>query len=151
MGSYWTKKIGQCRINTRIEKAPNRDLVQKKVNTLYSRVQQIHLKLYENKTLNKLFAPLYSEEEILIHLFMNTSNGISPKDIIGVLETFKKFGLKECVGKLIDSLWDISYPVLPFVHLHYSRKKYDAVMIKNWRKVMSEYDHNTYKSRQLHI
>lgn len=134
-----------------IEKAPNGDLVQKKVNTVYTRIQQIHLKLCENKALNELFAPMYSEEEILIHLFMNRSNGLSPENIIAILGTFKKFGMTEYVEKLIDSLWDISYPILHFVDLHYSRVKYDAVMIKDWRNIISEYDYSADKNRPLHI
>jgi hypothetical protein len=86
-----------------------------------------------------------SEEEILIHLFMNTSNGLSPKSIIEMMGIFKKLGMGGSIDKVIDSLWDISYSILPFVDLHYNRNKYDAETIKNWRKVISEFDYNANK------
>jgi hypothetical protein len=89
-----------------------------------------------------------SEEEILIHLFMNHSNGLCPVKMIGI---FKKFGMGEYIEKLIDSLWDISYSILPFVDLHYSRNKYDVETIKNWRKVISEFDYNANKNKQIYV
>jgi hypothetical protein len=92
-----------------------------------------------------------SEEEILIHLFMNTSNGLSPKSIIEMMGIFKKLGMGRSIDKVIDSLWDISYSILPFVDLHYNRNKYDAETIKNWRKVISEFDYNANKKRAIHV
>jgi predicted transcriptional regulator len=131
------------------EKTPNRDLVGKKTNAAYAMIQQVHLKLYESKILKKLIGD--SEEEILIHLFMNTSNGLSPKSIIEMMGIFKKLGMGRSIDKVIDSLWDISYSILPFVDLHYNRNKYDAETIKNWRKVISEFDYNANKKRAIHV
>jgi hypothetical protein len=130
-----------------IEKTPNKDLVEKKVNAAYVMMQQIHLKLYKSKILKMLIGD--SDEEILIHLFMNTSNGLSPRNIIEILETFKKLGIRETIEKLISSLWEISYFILPFVDLHY--RKYDMETIKNWRKVMSEFDYNPNKNKPIHF
>jgi hypothetical protein len=130
-----------------IEKTPNKDLIQKKTNTAYTMMQQIHLKLYKSKILKILIGD--SEEEILIHLFMNTSNGLSPRSIIEMIGIFKKLGMSEPIDKVIDSLWDISYSILPFVDLHYGRNNYDAETIKNWRKVISEFDYNANKNQRI--
>ena len=124
-----------------IERRPNKDLVEKKVNTAYITMQQIHLRLSEIKILKMLIGD--SEEEILIHLFMNTSCGLSPGNIIEMMGIFKKLRMSESIEKFISSLWEISYSILPFVDLHY--KKYDVETIKDWRKVMSEFD---YKSKE---
>jgi hypothetical protein len=131
------------------EKTPNKDLIQKKTNATYTMMQQIHLKLYKSKILKMLIGD--SEEEILIHMFMNPSNGLSPANIIEILEIFNKFGMKETIEKLIDSLWDISCSILPFVHLHYNQNKYDMEAIKNWRKVISEFHYSTNKKRPIRV
>jgi hypothetical protein len=107
-----------------IEKAPNKDLVERRANAVDEMMQQIHSKLYKSKILKMLIGD--SEEEILIHLFMNHSNGLCPVNIIEMIGIFKKFEMGEFIEKLIDSLWDISYSILPFVDLHYSRTKYDV-------------------------
>jgi predicted transcriptional regulator len=130
-----------------IEKRHNKDLVEKKVNTAYITMQQIHLRLSETKILKRLFGD--SEEEILIHLFMNTSSGLSPGNIIEMMGIFKRLRMSESIEKLISSLWDISYSILPFVDLHY--RKYDVETIKDWRKVMSEFDHNSNETKPIHI
>jgi predicted transcriptional regulator len=130
-----------------IEKRHNKDLVEKKVNTAYITMQQIHLRLSETKILKRLFGD--SEEEILIHLFMNTSSGLSPGNIIEMMGIFKRLRMSESIEKLISSLWDISYSILPFVDLHY--RKYDVETIKDWRKVMSEFDHNSNENKPIHI
>lgn len=130
-----------------IEKRPNKDLVEKKVNTAYITMQQIHLRLSETKILKMLFGD--SEEEILIHLFMNTSSGLSPGNIIEMMGIFKKLRMSESIEKLISSLWEISYSILPFVDLHY--RKYDVETIKDWRKVMSEFDYNSNENKPIHI
>jgi hypothetical protein len=132
-----------------IEKIPNKDLIQKKTNTLYTMIQQMNLKLYKSKILKTLIGD--SEEEILIHLFMNTSSGLSPKSIIETIRIFKRHRMDESIEKVIDSLWDISYSILPFVDLHYSRNKYNAETIKNWRKVISEFDYNANKNKPIRI
>jgi hypothetical protein len=119
------------------EKAPNKDLVVKKANAAYTMMQQIHLKLYGSKILKMLIGN--SEEEILINLFMNTSTGLSPKSIIEMIGIFMKVGMGESIDKVIDSLWDMSYSILPFVDIHYGRNKYNEETIKNWRKVISDY------------
>ena len=131
------------------EKTPNKDLVEKMVNAVYSMIQQVHSKLYECKILKKLIKD--SEEEILIHFFMNTSNGLSPRSIIEMTGIFKKLGMGESIDKLIESVWDISYSFLPFVDLHYSRNKYDVKTLKNWRKAISEFDYNANKNQLIHI
>jgi predicted transcriptional regulator len=130
-----------------IEKRHNKDLVEKKVNTAYITMQQIHLRLSETKILKRLFGD--SEEEILIHLFMNTSSGLSPGNIIEMMGIFKRLRMSESIEKLISSLWDISYSILPFVDLHY--RKYDVETIKDWRKVMSEFDYNSNENKPIHI
>ena len=130
-----------------LEKAPNKDLVEKKVDAVYMTMQQIHLKLYETKIFKMAFGD--NEEEILIHQFMNPSNGLSPGNIIEMMRIFKKLRMSESIEKLINSLWDISYPILPFVDLHY--RKYNVETIKNWRKVMSEFDYNPNKNKPMHI
>lgn len=56
-----------------------------------------------------------SEEEIHVHLFMNTSNGLSPENIFETIEIFRKLGISENIENLMDCLWDIGYFVLPFV------------------------------------
>jgi hypothetical protein len=132
-----------------IEKAPNKDLVERRANAVDEMMQQIHSKLYKSKILEMLIGD--SEEEILIHLFMNHSNGLCPVNIIEMIGIFKKFGMGEYIEKLIDSLWDISYSILPFVDLHYSRNKYDVETIKNWRKVISEFDYNANKNKQIYV
>jgi predicted transcriptional regulator len=132
-----------------IEKTPNRYLVEKKAKAAHTTMQQIHLKLYESKILKMLNGD--SEEELLIHLFMNTSNGLSPKSIIEMIGIFKKLEMGESIDKVIDSLWDISYSILPFVDLHYNRNRYDAETIKDWRKVISEFDYNANKRGPLHV
>ena len=73
-------------------------------------------------------------------------NGLSPGNIIEMWGIFKKLGMGESIDNVIDSLWDISYSILPFVDLHYSRNKYDVDTIKNWRKVISEFDYNPNKN-----
>jgi hypothetical protein len=129
-----------------IEKVPNKYLVEKKANAAYEMMQQIHSKLYKSKILKMLIGD--SEEEILIHLFMNTSNGLYPGNIKEIWEIFRKLGMGKPIEKLIDSLWDISYLILPFVDLHYSHNRYDGETIKNWRKVISEFDYNVNKNSQ---
>jgi hypothetical protein len=62
---------------------------------------------------------------------------------------FKRLRMSESIEKLISSLWDISYSILPFVDLHY--RKYDVETIKDWRKVMSEFDHNPNENKPIHI
>ena len=94
------------------EKTPNKDLTQKKSNIAYTMMQRIHLKLYKSKILKILIED--SEEEILIHLFMNTSNSLSPRSIIEMMELFKKLRMSESIDKVINSLWDIS---ILFSHL----------------------------------
>jgi hypothetical protein len=112
-------------------------------------IQQIHLKLYKSKILKMLIGD--SEEEILVHLFMNTSNGLSPRSIIEMIGIFKKLRMGESIERLIDSLWNFSYPILPLVDLHYGRNKYNAETIKNWRKVISEFDYNPSRNRKLYV
>jgi DNA-binding MarR family transcriptional regulator len=132
-----------------IEKVPNKYLVEKKANAAYEVMRQIHSKLYKNKILKMLIED--GEEEILIHLFMNTANGLSPGNIKEIWELFKKLGMGKLIEKLIDSLWDMSYLILPFVDLHYSYKRYDVETIKNWRKVISEFDSDVNKNKPIHV
>jgi hypothetical protein len=127
------------------EKTHNKDLIQKKTNTAFAMMQDIHLKLYKSRILKTLIED--SEEEILIQLFMNNSNGLSPRNIIEMTRIFNQIGMDESVDKVIDSLWDISYSILPFVDLHYSRNKYNAETIKNWRKVISEFEYDASKNK----
>lgn len=130
-----------------IENAPNKDIAEKKVDTVYTTLQQIHLRLYKSKILKKFLRD--SEEEILVHFFMNTSNGLSPENIIETIGIFRKLGISEKIENLIDCLWEISYSILPFVDLHY--RKYDAKALKDWRKVMSEFDYSQNKNKPIHF
>jgi hypothetical protein len=132
-----------------IEKKPNNDLIQKKTNIVFTMMQQIHLKLYKSMILKILIGD--SEEEILVNLFMNTSNGLSPRSIIEMIEIFKKLRMHEPIEKLIDSLWNFSFPILPFVDLHYDLSKYNVETIKNWRKVISEFEYNASKNKKLYV
>jgi len=122
------------------ETPSNKLILDKKFGMIHTAMQEIHFKLYKSKIL-KIFTD-DNEEQILVHLFANNSNGLRPENIIEMLKTFEQYGLRENIEKLMDPLWKLSYHILPFVHSHYRR--YNAKDLKDWRRVIAEFDYLPY-------
>ena len=122
------------------ETPSNKLILDKKFAIFHTAMQEIHLKLYKSKIL-KIFTD-NNEEQLLVHLFANKSNGLRPENIIEMLKTFEQCGLRENIEKLMDPLWNLSYPILPFVHSHYRR--YNAKDLRDWRRVLTEFDYLPY-------
>lgn len=118
----------------------NKLILDKKFGIFHTAMQEIHLKLYKSKIL-KIFTD-DNEGQILIHLFSNNANGLRPENIIEMLKTFEQYGLRENIEKLMDPLWKLNYPILPFVHSHYRR--YYAEELKDWRRVIAEFNYLPY-------
>ncbi len=117
----------------------DKSTLDKKYSIFQSTMQEIHLKLYESKILKML---PNDEILILIHLFANNSNGLRPEDIIEMQKTFEQYRLREDIEKVLDALWYLSYSILPSIHSHYRR--FDAKQLKDWRKVISKFNHVPY-------
>ena len=126
------------------ETLSNKLILDKKYAIFQTAMQEIHLKLYKSKIL-KIFTD-DNEEQILVHLFANNSNGLRPENIIEMLKTFEQYGLRENVEKLMDPLWKLSYHIIPFVHSHYRR--YNAKELKDWRRVIAEFDYLPFNPRR---
>jgi hypothetical protein len=128
------------------ETPSNKLILDKKFGIFHTAMQEIYLKLYQSKILKILTDD--NEGQILIHLFSNNANGLRPENIIEMLKTFELYGLRENIEKLMDPLWKLSYPILPFVHSHYRR--YNTKELKDWRRVIAEFDYLPYNPRTIY-
>jgi hypothetical protein len=113
----------------------DKETLHNKFSIVYDGVQQIHTKLVEIRPL--ITIPIDTDFNIESFSF---KHGLSPDSILYFLIDFDRFDLSHFAEAVLDSLWKISYPVLPKVNIIYSTK--NSELLKDWRNIISQYGHS---------
>jgi hypothetical protein len=113
----------------------DKETLHNKFSILYDGVQQIHTKLVEIRP--SITIPIDTDFNIESFSF---KHGLSPDTILYFLIDFHRFDLSHFAEAVLDSLWKISYPVLPKVNIIYSTKNRE--LLKDWRNIISQYGHS---------
>jgi hypothetical protein len=111
---------------------PDKETLHNKFSIVYDGVQQIHTKLVEIRPL--ITIPIDTDFNIESFSF---KHGLSPDSILYFLIDFHRFDLSHFAEAVLDSLWKISYPVLPKVNIMYSTKNME--LLKDWRNIIPQY------------
>jgi hypothetical protein len=117
------------------EHSANMEFIQRKFAMIYQTIQEIHLKIYE---LMPRLPSTYTESWLMQTLW-NGPYGLTPENISHMLKVFREYELSNYAETVIDSLWKISYSILPTMHLTYHELK-GKEELKYWRNIVNDYE-----------
>ena len=82
---------------------------------------------------------IQNSEEITSEIMYDGSNIFHPENIINMVKTFGKYGLREDAEMVLDCLWNIAgYPIIRYMYPYYSLQNPDVQA--DWRKLITEYE-----------
>lgn len=96
-------------------------------------------------TLKRLYSTLHERfpdvdsEPIAEQLLYDSSYGFYESNILHMLKTFDKYGLKTWAEPVLDSLWRMSYPILPLIYPSYYKKAFKEGDMKDWKKIIEDH------------
>jgi DNA-binding MarR family transcriptional regulator len=103
-------------------------------------MRQIQIKL------NWLFANVKSNP-IAIQLLSDSSYGFNERNILHILKTFEEYDLSGYAEAVVDSLWKMSYPILPSIYPSRYQKQFEDGTLKDWRKLFEDNPKLGYKPK----
>jgi hypothetical protein len=83
--------------------------------------------------------PDVDSEPIAEQLLYDSSYGFYESNILHMLKTFDKCGLKTWAEPVLDSLWRMSYPILPLIYPSYYKKAFKEGDMKDWKKILEDH------------
>lgn len=114
----------------------DKQTLHRKFTLMYRHLQEVHSKLSDTMLDTGL---IETADEILVEGIIEKNSGIlNPKEIITVLNTFDKYGLRENIELVLDCLWRISHPIIRLSYPYYTLK--NPAVQKDWRKLLEEYE-----------
>jgi hypothetical protein len=120
----------------------------KKFSIVFDKLSAIQIRLYNSIS---VISRYYGEGEIRTRLF-NSNNklqSLNPEDMDDMLRIFAKYNLNKTAENLLDSLWEISIPILYLVNPLYYRNTLEA--IGDWRKFLTRYDYKPKTTQSPYI
>jgi hypothetical protein len=107
----------------------------KKFSITFANLSAIQIKLYESiSTISRW----YGEDEIQTRLFNDKMQSLTPGNIYDMLQIFEEYNLSKSAEDVLDSVWEISLPILHIIDtMYYS--SYRQEVIGDWRKFVSRY------------
>lgn len=106
--------------------------LRKKFSMIFAKLSEFQIKLYESiSTISKW----YGEDEIQTELFNSKLQSLTPENIYDMLCIFEDYNLSKSAEDVLDSVWEISIPILHIVDTMYYRPKQE--IIGDWRKFAS--------------
>jgi hypothetical protein len=118
--------------------------IHKKFSIIFAKLSAIQIKLYE--TISSI-SRWYGEDKIQTKLFNDKMQSLTPENMYDMLCTFEDYNLSKSAEDVLDSVWEISVPILHIVDtMHY---KPGQEIIGDWRKFVSRYGYKP-KTKQSH-
>lgn len=108
----------------------------KKFSIIFAKLSAIQIKLYESiSTISRW----YGEDEIQTKLFNdnNELQSLTPENIYNMLCIFEEYNLNKSAENVLDSVWEISIPILHIVDIMYYKPTQEV--IGDWRKFVLRY------------
>lgn len=118
------------------------DTLHRKYAIFFKAAKEIHAKLVN-------LWPVYSASELdspVSEMLYSSAFGLYESHVLHMLKKFEEYGLSVWAERVIDVLWEISYPILPLIGLPYDEYLRTGVL-DDWRKVLENYSRSNYKPR----
>ena len=96
--------------------------------------------------LNWLFANVKSNP-VAIQLLSDSSYGFNELNILHILKTFEEYDLSGYAEAVVDSLWKMSYPILPSIYPSRYERQFKDGTLKDWRKLIENNPKLGYKPK----
>jgi hypothetical protein len=120
----------------------------KKFSIIFDKLSAIQIKLYESIS---AISRLYGEDEIQTRLFNtnNTLQSLTPENIYDMLCIFEEYKLSKSGEDVLDSVWEMSIPILHIVDTMYYKPTPDK--IGDWRKFVLKYGYKPKTAQSPYI
>lgn len=96
--------------------------------------------------LNKLFTN-FEYNPVATQLLSDSLYGFYEDNILHILKTFEEYKLSDYAEPVIDTLWNISYPILPLIYPSHYEKQFKDGTLKDWRKLFKDKSKPEYKPK----
>lgn len=106
---------------------------------IYDSFEQISNKLFTSSIIKKVH-----KEKIYFNYFGSINN--IPDSINEMLKVMRQYELDREIEKVMDNLWNISFPYLPYIDPFFSRFSYKE--LQNWKKIMSDFRSSIYSKKK---
>jgi hypothetical protein len=106
---------------------------------IYDSFEQISNKLFTSSIIKKIH-----KEKIYFNYFGNINN--IPDAIDEMLKVMRQYELEREIEKVMDNLWNISFPYLPYIDPFFSR--FSDKELQNWKKIMSDFRSSIYSKKK---
>ena len=120
----------------------------KKFSIIFASLSAIQIKLYGSiSTISRV----YGEDEIQTRLFNdnNKLHSLTPENIYDMLCIFEEYNLSKSAENVLDSVWEISIPILHIVDTMYYKPSPEV--IDDWRKFVLKYGYKPKTTQSPHI
>lgn len=104
------------------------DILHAKFGLFFNTMKEIHNELCE--TLTKVGI----EQKIVYTILYNSDWRFSVGELFSMLKSFNRNGLGNHFEYVVDAIWVLSYPILPFIDPFY-RKHYKSGTLRDWRNL----------------
>lgn len=126
----------------------DKDTFHRKFSVTFDKLSVIQIKIYESiSTISRS----HGEDEIQTRLFNdnNKLQSLSPENIYDMLCIFEEYNLSKSAENVIDSVWEISIPILHIVDIMYYKFTQEA--IGDWRKFVHSYGYKPKTTQSAYI
>ncbi|MFL6426206.1 MAG: hypothetical protein ACJ71R_21815 [Nitrososphaeraceae archaeon] len=96
-------------------------------------------------TMKRVYGILYERfpdvdsEPIAEQLLYDSSYGFYESNMLYMLKTFDKYVLRTWAEPVLDSLWRMSYPILPLIYPSYYKEEFKDGNMKDWKKILENH------------
>ena len=120
----------------------------KKFSIIFASLSEIQVNLYG---MISSISRWYGEDEIQTRLFSNDSTlqSLSPENMNDMLCIFEEYNLSKSAENVLDSVWEISIPILHIVDTMYYKPT--PVVIGDWRKFVLKYGYKPRTTQSPYI
>ena len=116
------------------------DTLHRKFEVFFKVMREIQIKLIS------LFAKVESHP-IAVQLLFDSSYGFYELNILRILKVFDEYGLSGYAEAVVDSLWKMSYPILPLIYPSRYQRQFDDGILQDWRKLFKDNPKLGYKPK----
>jgi hypothetical protein len=124
------------------------NVLHKKFSIIFTKLSEIQVNLYE---IISSISRWYGEDEIQTRLFSNDSTlqSLSPENMNDMLCIFEEYNLSKSAENVLDSMWEISVPILHIVDTMYYKPTLEV--IGDWRKFVLKYGYKPRTTQSPYI
>lgn len=120
----------------------------RKFSIIFAKLSAIQIKLYESIS---SISRWYGEDEIQTKLLNGTNKlqSLTPENMNDMLCIFEEYNLSKSAEGVLDSVWEISIPILHIVDIMYYKPNQEV--IGDWRKFVSRYGYQPKTAQSPYI